>query len=78
MKSTSKKPKAQARKTYEEPLRSAEYHATEAVRIAGVLKDLKGDTRYAPNGVVRTVLRWRAEQERQRALDLGYTFDEDT
>lgn len=44
---------------------SREYHAAEAVRIAGELDNLGPG--YAEDGVVRTVLRQRVEQEKHQA-----------
>jgi len=43
------------------------YHAAEAGRIAGELASLGPG--YAEDGVVRTVLRRRVEQERRRARE---------
>jgi len=43
------------------------YHAAEAARIAGELDNLGPG--YADDGIVRTILRRRVEQERRRAED---------
>ncbi len=51
--------------TEKEQAKQRAYHAKEANRIKGELNDL--GTEFAPDGIVRTVLRARVEQEQLRA-----------
>jgi len=41
------------------------YHAKEAIRINGVLNNLSSE--FAADGIVKTILRSRVEQEKSRA-----------